>query len=460
MRGRPGIFAIAAALLILVAVNVAAEDAAPVKAPEITRKVLDNGLTVLVKPEPGSGLVAIEAIVKAGAGQETIQTAGVGNFVCQMLLASTRMSSADDIAAVADEVGGNLESQWHEDFAEVHVITTSAMFNRAARLVGECLTDANFESKWVEKVRADLLRQVDHDTDDVFQKSYVKLRELLYEDNGYRRPPFGFRRTIQMASAQDLEKFYRAYYVPNNIVLAIVGDVKVEQALDRAEKMFAGMSCAKLPRDRGVPDESMPPGRMQATEADLPTAYLMLGWLAPSVCSDDYAAMTVAVNALGGGKGSMMFREIRQKRGMGYDLGVVFPKLRYQSHIVAYIITDPFKIVPTSPNPTPILDDVKSALLDQVNLLRTTHLSDKDLRRAKGYTIGNYAMQQQRLMDRALLLGWFEAIGPGYELYWRFPDVLEKVTAADVQRVAKRYLDTYAAYLIMPRTKSPAATAN
>jgi zinc protease len=437
-----------------------AEDNAPTKAPEITRKVLDNGLTVLIKPEPGSGLVAVEAIVKAGANQETIQTAGVGNFVCQLLLASTRLSSADEIAAVADEVGGNVESQWHEDFAEIRVITTSEMFNRATRLLGECLTDANFESKWVEKVRADLLRQVDQDTDDVFQKSYVKLRELLYEDNGYRRPHIGLRRTIKMATPQDLEKFYKAYYVPNNIVLSIVGDVTVKQALDRAEKMFAGMSGAKLPRDRGVPDESMAPGKMQATEADLPTAYLMLGWLAPGVTSEDYAAMTVGVNALGGGKGSMMFRELRQQRGMGYDLGVVFPKLRNQSHVVAYVITDPFKLVPTSPNPLPILDDVKSALLEQVDALRSGQLSDKDLRRAKGYTIGTFAMQQQRLMDRALLLGWFEAIGPGYETYWRFPDVLEKVTAADVQRVARKYLDTYAAYLIMPRTKSPSATTD
>jgi zinc protease len=104
-----------------------------------------------------------------------------------------------------------------------------------------------------------------------------------------------------------------------------------------------------------------------------------------------------------------------------------------------------------------VLDEVKSALLQEVESLRTKPLSDKDVRRAKGYTIGTYALQQQRLMDRAFLLGWFEAVGLGYDMYWKFPDELEKVTAADVQKAAAKYLGNYAAYLIMPRQRSPEA---
>ncbi len=459
MRARPALTILAVTCTALCAGLVRAEVSAPAAPMAIVKKVLDNGLTVLVKPEPGRGLVAIEAIVKVGAHQETIQNAGIGNFVSHLILASTRQSSADEIAAVADEVGGNLESQWHEDFTEVRAVTTSAMFNRATRLIGECLTDANFERQWVDRVRADLLKQIDKDTDNVFDKSYVKLRELLYEDNGYRRPMLGFRRTILLATPQDLEKFYKSYYVPNNIVLAIVGDVTVEQAIDRAEKMVAGIPSAKLPYERSVPDESLGISKMQASEAELPAAYLMLGWLAPGITSADYAAMTVATNALGGGKGSLMFRKIRQERGMGYDLGVVYPKLRKQSHLLAYIITDPFKQTPISPSPMPVLEEVKAALLEQVNALRDKPLSDRDLRRAKGYTIGSFALGQQRLMDRTFTLAWCEAVGPGYEMFWKFPDDLESVTAADVQRAAAKYLGNYAAYLIMPKTRSTATTS-
>ncbi|MHB9038404.1 MAG: M16 family metallopeptidase [Armatimonadota bacterium] len=420
--------------------------------PAITKKVLDNGLTLIVKPEPGSGIVAVVAMVKTGAARESIQNAGIGNFVAQLVLASTRMSSAEEVAAVADEVGGNIGAQWHPDFTEIRTVTTSAMFNRAMSLIGECLTEANFEGKWVEGVRSDLLRRVNAQSDDLFESAYYDLRQLLYEDSGYKRPNMGFERTVRLATPQDLQKFYSLYYVPNNIVISVAGDVTLDQAVDRAEKAFAGIPASKLPVDRGMPDEKLDRSKFHASEVELGAAYLMLGWLAPGMGSPDYPAVSVLANALGGGKGSIMFQELRQKRGMGYDVGVMYPKLKYQSHLLGYIITDPFKFSPTTMSPKLVLDDVKTALLEQVTALKENPLSAKNLERAKGYTIGSYNLSHQHLLDRAFDLGWFETIGAGYDMYTRYPDEVEKVTAEDVQRAARKYFGDYAAELLLPRT--------
>ncbi len=421
-------------------------------AQKTVRKVLDNGLTVVVKPEKGSGLVAISAMVKTGAAQESIQTAGIGNFVAQLLLAGTRQSSAEEVAAVADEVGGNIGAQWHPDFTEIRVVTTSAMFNHAMTLLGECLNESNFEEKYVEDVRAELLKHISAGSDNSFLKAYNDLRELLYQDNGYRRPDVGFAPVVKSVTASDLRKFFSEYYVPNNMVIAVAGDVTAEQAIDRADMAFAGVAPGKLPVFRGVPDESLDHNSFRAIEADLSEAYLMVGWLAPAVTSRDYPAALVAANALGGGKGSVMFRQIRQKRGMGYDIGTTYPRLMHQSHIVAYVVTDPFKGGLTEP-PTIVLDDVKSALLAQVRQIKEKPLSDKDLQRAKGYTIGTFALSHQHLMDRAFEIGWMEIAGLGYQAYKSFPDRIEKVTVADVQKAANKYFGYYAAVLLLPKGK-------
>ena len=436
---------------------VASAGAAPGPDSGVVKKTLDSGLTLIVKPEKGTGLVAIVAAIRAGAAQESIQNAGLGNFVAQLLLASTRLSSAEEVSAVVSEVGGNIGALWHPDFTEIRAVTTSAMFNRAMTLMGECLTEANFEGKWVEQVRADLLKRVQTESDDTFQNAYAKLRASLYQDNGYRRPALGFERVIKQATPEDLRKFHSAYYIPNNIVVSVVGDVTVEQALDRAEKAFAGIAPGKLPVNRGMPDEKLERTAFQASEAEVPAAYLLVGWLVPGMPSSDYPALTVAASALGGGKGSLMFRELRQKRGMGYDLGVLYPRSRYQSHILAYVVTDPYKQVLPNMKGRLALDEVKSVLLQQADALKEKPLSDKDLQRAKGYTIGAYALSRQHLMDRAFVLAWFEAIGVGCEAVRDFPAQLEKVTAEDVQRVARSYLDNYAAVLLIPRTSSPTA---
>ena len=441
-----------AALIALTGVGANADDSTP--ASKIVKKVLDNGLTVLIKPETDSGLVAIVAIVKVGAGQESIQTAGVGSFVSRLLLASTRLKSAEQVASVADEVGGNIGTGWDPDVTSIRTVTTSVGFDEAMNLIGESLTEANFESQWVEHERKVLLSSMKSNSDNVFQQAYSELRQLLYEDNGYRRPSSASERAITIATPQDLQRFFTKYYAPNNIVLSIVGDVKVDHVVDRVQKAFAGVVARKLPIDRGMPDETLDRSKFRAMEADSSVAYMLTGWLAPSVTSADYPAFAVAANALGGGKGSLMFQEIRQKQGIGYEIGTIYPSLRYQGHLIAYIITDPYKNSIPGSKPDLLLEDAKTSLISLVDRLKENPLSDEDIERAKGYTIGSYALKHQHIIERALLLGWSEAVTNDYSFDTNYADKIQSVTAADVQRVARKYFTKYATVIFLPKTKS------
>lgn len=423
-------------------------------APTVVRKVLENGITVVVKPEPGSGLVAVNATVKAGAGQESIQTAGVGNFVSRLLLASTRARSAEMVASIADEVGGNIGTTWEPDTTSIRAVTTSAGFDRAMNLIGDCLSEASFEPQWVEQQRKTLLADLKTSKDDAFDKAYCDLRQSLYEDNGYRRPYSVTERAVNAATPQDLQKFFQMYYAPNNLVVSIAGDVDPDHAVQQVNRAFAGTIARRLPVDRGVPDEKLDRNKFRASEGDITAAYLLLGWLAPAVGSPDYPAFAVVSTALGGGKGSMMFQELRQKQGIGYEIGTMYPKLRYQSHMVAYVVTDPYKNVLPGRTPDMVLDDAKKAIVSLAETLKTEPLSPQDLERAKGYTIGTYALQHQHLSERAYLLGWAEAVGLGYGFDSGYADAISKVTADDVKRVAQKYLTNYSAILVLPKTQS------
>ncbi|MGQ9581103.1 MAG: M16 family metallopeptidase, partial [Armatimonadota bacterium] len=319
---------------------------------------------------------------------------------------------------------------------------------------------AMFEDKWVEQVRTNILKHFSAESDNVFQDAYSKLRGLLYEDSGYRRPLLGFERIVRKATAQDLKRFYASYYVPNNMIISIAGDVTPEQALDAVEKAFAGIVPIKLPLDRGIPDETLVQPKYIAYESNTPAAYILLGWLAPPMRSPDYPAFVVAANALGGGKGSLMYKEIRQKRGMAYDLGIFYPWLKYQSHLVAYVITDPYKeVLPNIKGPL-VIDEIKQLILKQIETLKQRKLSDAELQRAKGYTIGTFVRTQQHLVDRAYFPAWFEAIGIGYDAVQKLPDLFEKVTAEDVQHVVQKYLGNYAAVIVMPANRKPSTLPN
>ncbi|MBQ7524844.1 MAG: insulinase family protein [Abditibacteriota bacterium] len=416
-----------------------------------TRDTLDSGLTVLTTSEPGSGLVAAVLFVKDGCANESLQFAGIGNFVANLILASTRNKSAEQVAAVADSVGGNMSVSRNADYTELRVITTSQQFGTALSLMGEAVTEANFESEWVESVRKSLLSQAAAENDNVFVNAYEQLLTMIYDDSPYRRTATDTLRTIKTAKPADLRNYYNKYDVPGNMILSVAGDVSREQVLERAKIAFAGIAPKQVPATRAPAEETLERSESFMDQRDVKTGYFLMGWLAPEVSSPDYPAMSVAVNALGGGKGSAMFRNIRQKKGMGYDIGTLYPARKYQSHAVAYIITDPFKQTPQGYVGQPVLEEVKDALLEEVNRLKTELLTEDELTRAKGYTLGKHILAHQRMFDRAVMPGLWEILSGTPDFDDKYTAELEKVTAEDVRKAAEKYFTNYGLFILLPR---------
>lgn len=419
-----------------------------------TKKTFPNGLTVIVKPEPGTGIVATDVFIKAGAEQEREYNAGIGGLVARTLLASTRNKRAETVAAVVDSVGGNFLTEWTPDYTEIKAITTVSGFDDAISLLGDILNNAKFEEKWVEHARQEILTEISRDSDSVFETTYQQVRQKLYRDNPYRRPPWGYAKAVRDATADDLQKFYQQHYVPNNIVVSVVGDVTVEHAQDRIKKAFAGTSAKPVPKQRPIPEEVLDESRGDISEKPIKIAYFMFGFLAPGITSPDYPAAQVAAVALGNGKGSRMFQSLREEKALAYELGTIYPPLKNQSHILAYLITDPYRRLGSGFTIKMMLSQVKEAMLEEVTRLQTQQLSPQELERAKRYAIGSYALRHQRLRDRAHHLGWLEAVGVGCEFDNDFAAKIEAVTAADVQRVAKKYLNNYSMTIVLPEGNS------
>lgn len=415
-----------------------------------TKTVLPNGLTVIVKPEESTGIVAIEVFIKAGASLERESNAGIGNLIAHTLLASTRNKRAEKVAAIADEVGGNLQTEWHPDYTEIKAITTTSGFDDAVILLGDILNNASFEQKWVDRARQEILAGIATEIDDIFSSTYEQVRQRLYRDNPYHRPPSGYARVLRTITPSDLQQFYNQYYVPNNIVIAVVGDVKTEEVVNRLKMAFAGAGSKSLPKQRPIPEESLAESKSDLLERPIGAAYILFGFLAPSITSPDYPAARVAAVALGSGKGSRMFQNLREKQGLAYELGTVYPMMKEQSHMLVYLVTDPYRRVYPGFSLDMVLEDVKKAVLAELTKIQDETLTSEELERAKRYTIGTYALSHQRIRDRAFHLGWLEAIGLGCEYDSNYSAKIEAVTAADVQRVAKKYLNNYAMTIVLP----------
>jgi predicted Zn-dependent peptidase len=158
-------------------------------------------------------------------------------------------------------------------------------------------------------------------------------------------------------------------------------------------------------------------------------AQILMGFLAPSIGHPDYAAVKVLQTALGGGMSGRLFGELRDRQGLAYSTGAMYPSRTGQSFVVAYIGTAPASAQRS-----------EEAMKQQIDRVGVEPLSEGELARAKRYVLGQFDLDRRTNARLAWYAGFFEAAGVGQGFAESYPRAVEAVTVDDVQRVARIYL--------------------
>jgi predicted Zn-dependent peptidase len=164
-----------------------------------------------------------------------------------------------------------------------------------------------------------------------------------------------------------------------------------------------------------------------------------MGALAPALTDPDYPAVKVLGAVLGGGMAGRFFSELRDKEGLAYTTGTQYPARVDNSYFLALLGTAPQNVA-----------KAEAALAAQLDRVRREQISADELRVGKAYLLGNLAMDRRTNARQAWYLASYEEAGVGYEFLDRYVAAVRAVTAADVQRVAQRYLAVVRTVIVQP----------
>jgi zinc protease len=181
-----------------------------------------------------------------------------------------------------------------------------------------------------------------------------------------------------------------------------------------------------------------------------PAAQVMLGALAPPTSASSHPIWLVLDAVIGGGKRARLFANIREKSGIGYVLGSFYQPLLDRSHLVAYLVTAPYRPNPQTQVPELALDEARRQIVEQFRTLAETGPTDAELQRAKSYVIGSFARRHERNSDQAHWLVWMEAMGLGYSFDRDLPGKIADVTKEQIREASKDCLDRYALVVTVP----------
>src|SRR5262249_28269942 len=294
----------------------------------ILKKQLANGLTVLLKRQAALPLVTIQAYARAGAVADTPETQGLASLTPEMLEKGTKKFSAAQIAEYFDSIGGtlSLESQSNTSYLQAAVLKEDAA--RSLEFVQQVLFEPTFPVDEFAKVKTIRLERIADRKAEPRAEILDFWAKQLPASSPYSRTPLGIQATVQKLTAADCKKFHKAFYVPNNMVLSVFGDIDPEAMLKQIESTFG-----KAPRADSFkwPEFSL---TQTPLTADLSkhlqhqkqnTAMVLIGFPTVAVRDETTRAALDVLDAVltgGGAAGGRLHEELREEQLVYYRFGL------------------------------------------------------------------------------------------------------------------------------------------
>lgn len=419
-----------ASLLLSLALLLLASPAPAAEPGAVTRTKLPNGLTVLVRENPTSAVVAIALAVKMGTRWEAPEAAGISNFLQLMVVRGTVSRSGTQIVEDAERLGGRIDARGDQDWSAIEAAALARNWIPLLELVADVALHPSIADGVVEGVKQFLIRQVRNRGDQPYPVAFDTLIQSLLGPHPYSWPPLGRRESLQRLDRAALLAHYRRHYVPGGMVLAVSGQVSAPAVLREVERLFGAMPAGQPPAATTARPSAMVASR---SLSDVPgaQAQILLGALAPGMTHPDYPTVKVLSTVLGGGMAGRFFSEIRDKQALAYSTAALYPTLTDTGYFVAQLGTGPEN-----------LSRAQASLKKELERIREERPSVEELRVAKAYLLGNFAMDRRTNERQAWYLATYELAGVGYEFLDRYVTAVRAVTPADVQRVARTYLGT------------------
>ncbi|MBS0153670.1 MAG: insulinase family protein [Nitrospira sp.] len=405
-----------------------------------------NGMTVVVLEQHFLPIVELHALIKAGSSQDHPEKAGVANLVASLLDEGTTSRSSKQLAEQIDFVGGSLSAQAGEDFTTASTRILKKDIDLGFTLLADILQRPAFPKQEFERVRSQILGEIASDNDDPGHVAMKAFNQLVYQNHPYRWPVHGTEETLNKITLSDIQSFYAKEYLPNQIILTIVGDMTVEQATSLVQIHFGSWKKGAAPPRPSRKPPTVEKKAVQFIEKDLTQSTIVLGHSGISRTNPDFYAVTVMNHVLGaGGFSSRLMDSIRDKQGLAYGI---------TSHYDARAMPGSFWI--NLQTRTETTNQAITSALAEMKAIREAPVSDQELAEAKSFLMGSFPLRLDSTAKLAQVLGQVEFFGLGFDYFSQYPKWIDRVTKDDVQRVAKQYLNpqSYALVVVGNITKA------
>ena len=393
--------------------------------------ILPNRMTLLLKRNAAAPIVTLKFMVKGGLRFEPVEKAGISHFMASLLTKGTKNRSKIEIAKAVEDLGGSIGSSSGQNVVSVSVSVLREHLDIALDLLSDVLLHPTFPETEIRKQRRETLLAIQR-LDEHWMTEISRLfKRHYYRKHPYRNDVLGSAKAVERFSGKDIRNFYDSIMMPNNVVLAIFGDIEPETVTSHVEKVF----------------KDFQPGILEQPIIELETLNIFQDETFEVFNEKTSAAILVGYNGLTLADHDRPVVDVLDAivSGIRYPSGWLHDALRGEDKSLVYLVHaypafgidgGYFGIVAQTTLDN--CDEVIKIIMDKMALIQDKEVGPSILERAKKMCITTHDISLEKIASQASSAAVNQILGLGYDYDSRYGDLIQRVSAGDVLRVAKR----------------------
>ncbi|HVZ16368.1 MAG TPA: pitrilysin family protein [Terriglobales bacterium] len=395
----------------------------------VRREVLPNGLTILTEEMPHIRSVSIGIWIKTGSRHENQESNGISHFIEHMVFKGTQSRNAEQIAREVDSVGGNMDAFTAKECICFDVKVLDEHLPTAIDILSDLVLHPVFDEEEIKRERGVIIEEIKMDEDNPDYLVHEIFTQNFWKDHPLGRPILGTRETVKRFEQATLFDYYRRFFIPNNMIISVAGNVKHERFVDLVKEKFAHLQT-------GSNGFKQDPPKIQArinmrNKKALEQVQLCLGVPSLPIGHQDRFASYILNTLLGGGMSSRLFQSVREKQGLAYAIYSELNPYRDTGCMAIY--------AGTSRENAP---KVVQSVMCEFRTLKNEPVSDEEIRRAKDQLKGSLMLSLESSTARMSNLARQELY---FDRFYSMDEIIarvEDVTKENLMALAQQYFET------------------
>ncbi len=401
---------------------------------KITR--LKNGLTIITEKKKGQE-VCIGVLVKAGLINETDAQNGISHFLEHMAFKGTATKSAKELAESIESLGGSCNAYTSVDHTLYHVDLLAEHWKTGIQFLNDIVIHSTFPKEELERERKVILQEIARSKDNPMRVFYNHLKETIYAEQNIGRTVLGPAENIEKFTREDLIDYVKTYYVPNNMIVSVCGNVSHHKVAKFVKQLFGDLKPKQVTET--LKADFVTQSKM--FEEIFDQSMTAIVYKGPCSNDNEEVVCNIFKNVLDGGMSCRLFQEMREKHGLCYSTFFIGERLKDSGFIGTYAGVKE--------------NDVDKALTVMEQIINTmkTEISDEELTKAKNITLYQYAkltdgcLQMMRLNAKTYMYK-----GKEVNIKKRIKEI-KKTTKKQVFDFAEKYITSEASKIIIVHKK-------